>query len=126
MPMDLFRVTASELLPTSGIMSEPPPARGAGAMSLAHRSTAAFAFMTPRGHKRSINILAPSLAPCASYARFNLTFAATILLLIDIVSSLLVDNDAMGRLRQRFLLYERANVVGRNAGALEQLFHAVS
>jgi hypothetical protein len=42
---------------------------------------AAFAFATPRGHKRSIKIRMPSSAPGFTYARFNPTFAAAILLL---------------------------------------------
>jgi hypothetical protein len=45
---------------------------------------AAVAFLTPRGHKRSINMRVPSDGLGALYARFNLTFAATTLLPITI------------------------------------------
>jgi hypothetical protein len=51
---------------------------------LAHKSIAASAFLTPRGHRRSISIRVPSPERAESYARFSLMFPAAILLLIYI------------------------------------------
>lgn len=56
------------------------------AMSLAHRSIAAVAFVIPRGQKWSINIHAPSPALGISKARFIFMSAATNLLITSLAS----------------------------------------
>ena len=114
LPMYLFRVAASKLVPTSRIMSEPPPQRCAGSNVLGPQIDRSICFLTPRGHRRSISIRVPSPEPAELYARFSLTFSAqfscsSIFLLI---SDVLICSSPARRSCHRIFVYSHADDYG--------------